>query len=96
MNTQVNNLCSHSTLHMCVFVRHVCIICLPNRAKSVRQLNVLAKVFRKRRLDAGALTLASPEVLHCTYITLYATTTCKLHCAATLYATTTCVLCDVL
>ncbi|KAG5180708.1 hypothetical protein JKP88DRAFT_349459 [Tribonema minus] len=32
------------------------------RATSVRQLNKLAKIFRKRRLDAGALTLASPEV----------------------------------
>ncbi|CAM9113155.1 unnamed protein product [Choristocarpus tenellus] len=32
------------------------------KAQSVRRLNDLAKVFRKRRLDAGALTLASPEV----------------------------------
>lgn len=32
------------------------------KAESVRQLNRLAKIFRKRRMDAGALTLASPEV----------------------------------
>lgn len=32
------------------------------KAVSVRQLNRLAKIFRKRRMDAGALTLASPEV----------------------------------
>jgi exosome complex exonuclease DIS3/RRP44 len=30
--------------------------------KSVKQLNVIAKLLRKRRMDAGALTLASPEV----------------------------------
>lgn len=33
------------------------------KADSVRRLNELAKIFRKRRMDAGALTLASPEVL---------------------------------
>lgn len=32
------------------------------KAESVRRLNMLAKIFRKRRMDAGALTLASPEV----------------------------------
>lgn len=32
------------------------------KADSVRRLNTLAKIFRKRRIDAGALTLASPEV----------------------------------
>eukprot|EP00903_Cladosiphon_okamuranus_P016114 g14871.t1 len=32
------------------------------KAESVRRLNELAKIFRKRRMDAGALTLASPEV----------------------------------
>jgi exosome complex exonuclease DIS3/RRP44 len=32
------------------------------KAESVRHLNHLAKLFRKRRMDAGALTLASPEV----------------------------------
>lgn len=41
------------------------------KAESVRRLNKLAKIFRKRRMDAGALTLASPEVragvLHCPY-----------------------------
>ena len=31
-------------------------------ARSVRQLNTLAKKLRARRMDAGALTLASPEV----------------------------------
>ena len=31
-------------------------------ARSVRQLNALAKKLRARRMDAGALTLASPEV----------------------------------
>ncbi|KAI8321346.1 RNB-domain-containing protein [Martensiomyces pterosporus] len=30
--------------------------------KSIRQLNMLAKKLRKRRMDAGALTLSSPEV----------------------------------
>lgn len=34
------------------------------KAESVRQLNRLAKIFRKRRMDAGALTLASPEVYY--------------------------------
>ncbi|CAM9132050.1 unnamed protein product, partial [Heterosigma akashiwo] len=38
----------------------------PNRddikAQSVRRLNKLAKIFRARRIAAGALTLASPEV----------------------------------
>lgn len=38
------------------------------KAEGVRQLNRLAKIFRKRRMDAGALTLASPEV--CFYGTL--------------------------
>lgn len=32
------------------------------KAGSVRRLNELAKIFRRRRIDAGALTLASPEV----------------------------------
>lgn len=32
------------------------------KAESVKRLNDLAKIFRKRRMDAGALTLASPEV----------------------------------
>lgn len=32
------------------------------KSQSVRQLNDLAKIFRQRRMDAGALTLASPEV----------------------------------
>ncbi|CAM9204183.1 unnamed protein product [Ectocarpus fasciculatus] len=32
------------------------------KAESVRRLNDLAKIFRKRRMDSGALTLASPEV----------------------------------
>ena len=32
------------------------------KAESVRRLNELAKIFRKRRIDSGALTLASPEV----------------------------------
>ena len=32
------------------------------KAESVRRLNELAKIFRNRRMDAGALTLASPEV----------------------------------
>ncbi len=32
------------------------------KAESVRRLNELAKIFRKRRMDSGALTLASPEV----------------------------------
>lgn len=32
------------------------------RASSVKQLNKLSKLFRQRRLEAGALTLASPEV----------------------------------
>lgn len=32
------------------------------KAESVRRLNDLAKIFRTRRMDAGALTLASPEV----------------------------------
>ena len=32
------------------------------KAESVRRLNDLAKIFRKRRMEAGALTLASPEV----------------------------------
>lgn len=32
------------------------------KAQSVRRLNALAKIFRKRRMDSGALTLASPEV----------------------------------
>lgn len=31
-------------------------------AEGVRLLNKLAKIFRQRRMDAGALTLASPEV----------------------------------
>jgi exosome complex exonuclease DIS3/RRP44 len=31
-------------------------------AESVRQLNVLARILRQRRIDMGALTLASPEV----------------------------------
>lgn len=31
------------------------------KAEGVRRLNSLAKIFRKRRMDAGALTLASPE-----------------------------------
>lgn len=35
------------------------------KAQSVRQLNGLAKIFRQRRMDAGALTLASPEVSTC-------------------------------
>lgn len=32
------------------------------QANSVKRLAVMARIFRKRRLDAGALTLASPEV----------------------------------
>jgi exosome complex exonuclease DIS3/RRP44 len=28
----------------------------------VRKLNHLARIFRRRRMEAGALTLASPEV----------------------------------
>ncbi|CAM9327074.1 unnamed protein product [Chrysoparadoxa australica] len=32
------------------------------QARSLKILNKLAKVFRKRRMEAGALTLASPEV----------------------------------
>ncbi|CAM9803551.1 unnamed protein product [Scytosiphon promiscuus] len=32
------------------------------KAQGVRRLNKLAKIFRKRRMDSGALTLASPEV----------------------------------
>lgn len=35
------------------------------KAESVRRLNDLAKIFRKRRMDSGALTLASPEVQYC-------------------------------
>ncbi len=31
-------------------------------SKSVRLLNMLAKIFRQKRIDEGALTLASPEV----------------------------------
>jgi exosome complex exonuclease DIS3/RRP44 len=31
-------------------------------SKSVNDLNRLAKIFRQRRIDTGALTLASPEV----------------------------------
>jgi exosome complex exonuclease DIS3/RRP44 len=30
--------------------------------ESIRQLNSLAKILKQRRIDAGALTLASPEV----------------------------------
>ena len=37
------------------------------KAEGVRQLNRLAKIFRKRRMDAGALTLASPEVCYCVH-----------------------------
>ena len=32
------------------------------KAQSVRRLNGIAKVLKQRRIDAGALTLASPEV----------------------------------
>lgn len=32
------------------------------KAEAVSKLNHLAKIFRQRRMDAGALTLASPEV----------------------------------
>jgi exosome complex exonuclease DIS3/RRP44 len=31
-------------------------------ANQVRKLNHLARIFRRRRMEAGALTLASPEV----------------------------------
>jgi len=34
----------------------------PVKAEAVSKLNHLAKIFRQRRFDAGALTLASPEV----------------------------------
>jgi hypothetical protein len=53
-------------MYVCMYVCCVHFV----RAKSVRQLNVLAKVFRRRRLDAGALTLASPEVV-LIYIYIY-------------------------
>jgi len=33
-----------------------------NVSKSVRALNDLARILRRRRIDEGALTLASPEV----------------------------------
>ena len=32
------------------------------KASAVKRLNSLARILRKRRIDAGALTLASPEV----------------------------------
>ena len=32
------------------------------KAVAVRHLNKLAKILRQKRMDAGALTLASPEV----------------------------------
>jgi exosome complex exonuclease DIS3/RRP44 len=35
------------------------------KAESVRKLNHLARIFRRRRMEAGALTLASPEVRAC-------------------------------
>ncbi|CAM9627658.1 unnamed protein product, partial [Sphacelaria rigidula] len=38
------------------------------KAEGVRRLNSLAKIFRKRRMDAGALTLASPEARYVRFV----------------------------
>ena len=39
-----------------------CVVQNDQKAKSVRALNMIARQLRARRVEAGALTLASPEV----------------------------------